>query len=659
MTLKAKDKERIVNLLGRKPTPTEEAMFDVMWSEHCSYRSSKKFLKLLPTKGNRVVQGPGENAGIVKLNEKWYLAMKMESHNHPSAVEPYQGAATGVGGIIRDILAMGARPVALMDSLWFGDYSEQKTQYYLNGVVSGIADYGNCIGVPVVGGEAVFLPPYRDNPLVNVMCIGIMQSEQMLKSAAKGEGNLVVLVGSKTGRDGIGGAAFASEELSDESEEKRPSVQVGDPFTEKLLIEACLEAASTKKVVAMQDLGAAGLTSSLSEMASKGNCGIEIELSRVPLREEGMKPEEIMISESQERMALIVKPEDYNEVKEIFERWGIDCTVIGKVTKERRFVIKSQNSIVADLDPKHLTESVPPYEGAIKRPNPKRVNVSFYNANKGIPELLKDPNFADKDYIYEQYDHMVGVNTVLPIGIGASLMRLKETETDIGISIAIAGENSSERAVKRAYRAIIASGAEPIAITDCLNFGNPEYPEIYGEFAYLVEELASTCKQLSVPVISGNVSFYNETNEEAIPPTVVVGMVGILHDIKDAKRPILKGRDNSIVAITIKDTKDELCAKEVILSSLDNIVSMGYNGRAGILLSLTKAAIKGDIGVIIVTSPIEDAAYWLEVKDIAKWKSTVNKKLRWSIIGKTTTDRYIQIKGQGQIDIGEKRNVEG
>ncbi len=644
MALKTEDKKHIVKLLGREPTTTEEAMFDVMWSEHCSYRSSKKFLKMLSTKGNRVVQGPGENAGVIELNEKWYLAMKMESHNHPSAIEPYQGAATGVGGIIRDILAMGARPIALMDSLWFGEYPEQKTQYYLNGVVSGIADYGNCIGVPVIGGESVFLAPYKDNPLVNVLCVGIVEKERMLKSAAKGTGNLVVLVGSKTGRDGIGGASFASEELNDESEEKRPSVQVGDPFTEKLLIEACLEATSTGKVVAMQDLGAAGLTSSLSEMASKGNCGMQIELSNVPLREIGMKPEEIMISESQERMALIVKPEDYDAIKGIFEKWNIDCTIIGKVTEDRRFVVKHSGKVVADLDPRYLTESVPPYQGEIHPPKDERVKAILYNTNKDLTKLLKDPNFMDKSYIYEQYDHMVGINTILPVGAGASILRLKETMSNIGISLAIAGENSSERAVKRAYRAIVASGAEPVAITDCLNFGNPEDPEIYGEFAYLVEELANICKALSVPIISGNVSFYNETNEEAIPPTVVVGMVGILKEVNQVKRPILREKGSTIIAIKAKEIEEELAAKESILDALDCILSMGHSGRAGILLSITRASIRGKIGIKI-DSTVEDAAYWLEVKDINSWEKKVKKGVKWSTIGSTTTNNQIEIMG--------------
>ncbi|MCD6419100.1 MAG: phosphoribosylformylglycinamidine synthase subunit PurL [Synergistetes bacterium] len=644
MALKTEDKKHIVKLLGREPTATEEAMFDVMWSEHCSYRSSKRFLKMLPTKGNRVVQGPGENAGVIELNEKWYLAMKMESHNHPSAIEPYQGAATGVGGIIRDILAMGARPIALMDSLWFGDYSEQKTQYYLNGVVSGIADYGNCIGVPVVGGETVFLAPYKDNPLVNVLCVGIVEKERMLKSAAKGTGNLVVLVGSKTGRDGIGGASFASEELNDESEEKKPSVQVGDPFTEKLLIEACLEATSMGKVVAMQDLGAAGLTSSLSEMASKGNCGIQVELSNVPLREIGMKPEEIMISESQERMALIVKPEDYDAIKGIFEKWSIDCTIIGKVTEDRRFVVKHNGKVVADLDPRYLTESVPSYQGEMYSPKDERVKTILYNTDKDLSKLLKDPNFMDKSYIYEQYDHMVGINTILPVGAGASVLRLKETMSNIGISLAIAGENSSERAVKRAYRAIVASGAEPVAITDCLNFGNPEDPEIYGEFAYLVEELANICKALSVPIISGNVSFYNEANEEAIPPTVVVGMVGTLKEVNQAKRPILREKGSTIIAIKAKEIEEELAAKESILDALDCILSMGHSGRAGILLSITRASIRGKIGIKI-DSTVEDAAYWLEVKDINSWEKKVKKGIKWSIIGSTTTNNQIEIMG--------------
>jgi len=644
MALKKEDKKHIVKLLGREPTATEEAMFDVMWSEHCSYRSSKRLLKMLPTKGNRVVQGPGENAGVIELNEKWYLAMKMESHNHPSAIEPYQGAATGVGGIIRDILAMGARPIALMDSLWFGDYSEQKTQYYLNGVVSGIADYGNCIGVPVVGGETVFLAPYKDNPLVNVLCVGIVEKERMLKSAAKGTGNLVVLVGSKTGRDGIGGASFASEELNDESEEKKPSVQVGDPFTEKLLIEACLEATSMGKVVAMQDLGAAGLTSSLSEMASKGNCGIQVELSNVPLREIGMKPEEIMISESQERMALIVKPEDYDAIKGIFEKWSIDCTIIGKVTEDRRFVVKHNGKVVADLDPRYLTESVPSYQGEMYSPKDERVKTILYNTDKDLSKLLKDPNFMDKSYIYEQYDHMVGINTILPVGAGASVLRLKETMSNIGISLAIAGENSSERAVKRAYRAIVASGAEPVAITDCLNFGNPEDPEIYGEFAYLVEELANICKALSVPIISGNVSFYNEANEEAIPPTVVVGMVGTLKEVNQAKRPILREKGSTIIAIKAKEIEEELAAKESILDALDCILSMGHSGRAGILLSITRASIRGKIG-IKVDSTVEDAAYWLEIKDINSWEKKVKKGVKWSIMGNTTTNNQIEIMG--------------
>ncbi|HHV63312.1 MAG TPA: phosphoribosylformylglycinamidine synthase subunit PurL [Firmicutes bacterium] len=551
MGLKDHEYERIVEIMGREPTYTELGMFSAMWSEHCGYKHSKSTLKLFPTKSERVLQGPGENAGIVDIGGGMALVMKMESHNHPSAIEPYQGAATGIGGILRDIFTMGARPVALLDSLRFGDLSNDKVKYLFDGVVSGIAGYGNCIGVPTVAGEVYFEEPYTRNPLVNVMCVGIMKTSEIARGVAAGVGNAVMVIGSKTGRDGIHGATFASVELDERSEERRPAVQVGDPFTEKLLVEACLEIIRSGYVVGIQDMGAAGLTSSTVEMAARAGTGMEIELSLVPRREEGMTPYEIMLSESQERMVAVVEPDKVDKVREIFARWGLDAVVVGHVTGDGLMRVKENGKVVAEIPAKILAEA-PVYNPEARRPARIDELHAFDPATLPEPqdydevlmELISSPSIASKEWVYEQYDYMVRTNTAIVPGVAdAAVLRVKELGTpghEVGIALTVDCQGrycyldpyqGAAIAVAEASRNLACVGAEPLAITDCLNFGNPEKPEMFWEFQESVKGMADACRKLGIPVISGNVSFYNEAEGVAIYPTPVVGMAGLLPDV--------------------------------------------------------------------------------------------------------------------------------
>ncbi len=550
--------EKVRSLLGRDPTLTELGIFSVMWSEHCSYKSSRVHLKRLPTRSRRVVQGPGENAGIIDIGDGWACAFKIESHNHPSFIEPLQGAATGVGGILRDIFTMGARPLAVMDSLRFGPIVESrgaqaaaadvhKNHSILEGVVSGIAFYGNCFGVPNLGGETKFEPCYSRNPLVNAFALGLVRRDQIFYARAAGVDNPVIYVGAKTGRDGIHGATMASEEFSEASEQKRPNVQVGDPFLEKLLLEACLEAMQTGAVVGIQDMGAAGLTCSTCEMGGRGGVGLEIELDRVPQRETRMTPYEIMLSESQERMLLVAERGRENEVLRVFEKWGLDAVIVGRVTAGGTMRVLEHGEVVAEIPNAALTDEAPLYHRPMQRwepPVPRDLPEEIRLGERAdllsdLERLLASPNICSKRWIHQQYDSMVQTNTVAgPGAADAGVMRVKDTSR--GLAMALDGNGrwcyldprlGAMHAVAEAARNVACTGAQPVAATNCLNFGNPEKPEIMWQFSQVVDGITRACEELEIPITGGNVSFYNETLGEAIYPTPVLGVVGILEDI--------------------------------------------------------------------------------------------------------------------------------
>lgn len=582
--LSPKEYEKIIEHLEREPNEVELGMYSVMWSEHCSYKNSKPLLKLFPNSAEWVLQGPGENAGIIDIGDNQVIAMKIESHNHPSAIEPFQGAATGIGGIVRDIFAMGARPIALLDSLRFGDFNNPQTQYLYKGVIEGISFYGNCIGVPTVGGETVFSSSYQENILVNVMCVGLAKKSDILRAVAKGEENSVILIGAKTGRDGIGGASFASTELDESSDEDRPAVQIGDPFSEKLLIEACVELRGLDYVVGLQDCGAAGLTSSLCEMASRGDSGLDIELSKVPKREEGMNPFEIMLSESQERMIVVVKKGKEKEIKKIFDKWGLDSAVIGRVTDDGKFRVRDKGKTVADIPAKSLTEGAPTYRRKGKKPDilysVNQLDLSEVSQpddyNQVLLQLLDSPNIMSKEKIYKHYDYMVRNNTILPPGDDAAVLRIKGTKKAIALTTDGNGRycyldplTGGKIAVAEAARNLSCKGALPRAVTDCLNFGNPEKETIYWQLKEAIKGISEACRVLETPVISGNVSLYNESKGEAIYPTPVIGMVGIIEDCDYICSMEFKNHDDLIVLLG--ENKEELGGSEY-LKVIHNLV---------------------------------------------------------------------------------------
>jgi len=573
--LSAEEYDRILQVLGREPNFVELGIFSAMWSEHCSYKSSRVHLKKLPTKGRHVIQGPGENAGIVDIGGGLAVAFKMESHNHPSFIEPYQGAATGVGGILRDIFTMGARPIASLDSLRFGSLTAPRMKHLVDGVVRGIAGYGNCIGIPTVGGETTFHPAYNGNILVNVMNVGIVRHDRIFRGRAEGAGNPVVYVGSKTGRDGIHGATMASEEFAgDETRQKRPNVQVGDPFTEKLLMEACLELFETDAIVGIQDMGAAGLTSSSFEMAGRAGSGLELDLSKVPVRESGMAPYEIMLSESQERMLLVCRRERLDEVLGVFHKWELDAVEIGRVTESGRVVLFFEGQIVADLPAAPLTEEAPVYDRPRRQPRPApspRWPAESEPADYGdcLKRILASPNVAEKSWIWTQYDHMVGTNTVARPGGDAAIVRVKGTsralalKTDVNpFFCALDPYRGAAIAVAEAARGVAAAGARPLAITDCLNFGSPEKPEVMWQFERAVSGVSDACRALSIPVVSGNVSFYNETDGRAVPPTPTIGMVGLLENVEN--RVGMSFRRAGDLVARLGETRDELGGSEFL-----------------------------------------------------------------------------------------------
>jgi len=543
--LKPDEYDRIVEFLGREPNLTELGIFSVMWSEHCSYKSSRVHLKTLPTGGPQVLQGPGENAGAVDIGDGLAAVFKIESHNHPSFIEPYQGAATGVGGIIRDIFTMGARPIALLNSLRFGDLDAPGTRRLLEGVVAGIAGYGNSIGIPTVGGEIAFEPAYAANPLVNVFCLGIARHADIIKGVASGAGNAVYYVGAKTGRDGIHGATMASAEFDDKSAEKRPAVQVGDPFMEKLLLEACLEVMRTDALVGIQDMGAAGLTCSTTEMGSRGGAGVEIDVSLVPQRESGMTPYEIMLSESQERMLLVVKRGREAEVERIFDKWDLHAIRIGEVTADGMLRVKNRGVIAAEIPNRALTDEAPIYRRPMEQPaylaDVQQLDLDALpappDANDGLLGLLGTPAIGSKRWVYRQYDHTVRTNTLNVPGLGAGVVRIKDTDRALALSVDGNGRycyldpyRGAMLAVAEAARNVACAGARPLGATNCLNFGNPERPAIMWQFAKAVEGIGAACRALGIPITGGNVSLYNETDGRAIYPTPVIGVVGVLND---------------------------------------------------------------------------------------------------------------------------------
>lgn len=534
----------VERILGRSPNYTETGIFSVMWSEHCSYKNSKPVLKKFPTEGKHVLQGPGEGAGIVDIGDGLAVAFKIESHNHPSAIEPYQGAATGVGGIIRDVFSMGARPIALLNSLRFGELTSPRVKYLFERVVAGIAGYGNCVGIPTVGGEVQFDAVYEGNPLVNAMCVGLIRHEDIQKGIASGVGNTVMYVGAKTGRDGIHGATFASEELTEQSEQKRPAVQVGDPFMEKLLLEACLEVIHSDALVGMQDMGAAGLTSSSAEMASKAGSGIELNLDLVPQRETGMTPYEMMLSESQERMLLVVKKGREQEIADVFAKYGLEAKAIGRVTDDHMLRLYHRGEVVAEIPVDALAKDAPVYHKPSQEPAYYRefqameYTPTVDNYEETLLALLSQPTIASKEWVYEQYDYMVRTNTVVAPGSDAAVLRIRGTNKALAMTtdcnsryVYLDPEVGGKIAIAEAARNIVCSGAQPLAVTDCLNFGNPEKPEIFWQLEKAVEGMSEACRVLETPVISGNVSLYNETNGEAIYPTPIVGMVGVVEHI--------------------------------------------------------------------------------------------------------------------------------
>ncbi|MEE9232709.1 MAG: phosphoribosylformylglycinamidine synthase subunit PurL [Nitrospirales bacterium] len=575
--LSEEEYQQILKHLGREPNLTELGIFSVMWSEHCSYKSSRVHLKRFPTEGPRVVQGPGENAGAVDIGDGLAAVFKMESHNHPSFIEPFQGAATGVGGILRDIFTMGARPIALLDSLRFGELDTPQNQHLLKGVVSGISWYGNCIGVPTVGGEITFNDIYSKNPLVNVFCLGIVKKDRLLRGLAKGTGNQVLYIGAKTGRDGIHGATMASDSFDDGSEKKRPNVQVGDPFLEKLLLEACLEFLEQDLLVGIQDMGAAGLTSSSCEMASRSGTGIELDVAKVPRREPNMTPYEILLSESQERMLLVAKPGKEEAVLAVCQKWGIDAAVVGRVTDDGLLRIREGEQVVAEIPADAIAEGAPRYERPSAPPQYQdllqALNLDALpdvkDPTDALLQLLASPTIASKRWVFRQYDYMVGTNTVVCPGSDAAVVRLKGS----GKALAMTTDGNSRYcllnpymggglAVAEAARNLVCSGAKPIGVTDCLNFGNPERPDIMWQFIMAVEGIADACRTFEVPVVSGNVSLYNETNGLSIYPTPILGMVGLIEREEDITTQWFKQPGDAI--LLLGETREDIGGTEYL-----------------------------------------------------------------------------------------------
>ena len=630
--------KEIKSLIGREPNLVELGIFSAMWNEHCSYKSSKVHLKKLPTKNEIVIQGPGENAGVIDIKDGDAIVFKIESHNHPSYIEPFQGAATGVGGILRDVFTMGARPIALLNSIHFGDVNHKKTKHLLNGVVSGIGGYGNCIGIPTVAGETKFNESYNENILVNAMAVGLAKKDKIFYSKAKGINKPVVYVGSKTGRDGIHGASMASAEFDENSEEKKPTVQVGDPFTEKLLLESCLELMKDKSIIAIQDMGAAGLTSSSVEMASKGGLGIELELNKVPTREQDMTPYEIMLSESQERMLIILEEGKEDYAKKIFEKWDLDFSIIGKTTATNRLVLKFDNETVADLPLSALSDKAPMYERKSKKIKlPKKFDykdkIKKFEIKDLILKLISHPNFNNKNWITSQFDQLVMGDTILRSGSDAAIIKAHDTNKGIAVTVDSSAKfcaafplYGGKQIIAECWRNLIAVGAKPLAVTNCLNFGNPENPEIMGQFTDCLKGMKEACEFLNMPIVSGNVSFYNGTNQKNIDPTPVIGGVGLIANL-DRKLIDHKLKKEGNIIIKIGKTFGHLYQSALFLEILNlkdgpppevNLTNEKNNGEmilklisgnlieschdissGGTIMSLFEMAIGGNLGLKI------------------------------------------------------------
>jgi len=701
--LTAEEYDKVLEILGRVPNLTELGIFSVMWSEHCSYKSSKKWLKTLPTEAPWVICGPGENAGVIDIGDNQAVIFKMESHNHPSFIEPYQGAATGVGGILRDVFTMGARPVANLNALRFGDPAHEKTRHLVSGVVSGVGDYGNCVGVPTVGGECQFDKRYNTNNLVNAMTVGLADQDRIFYSAATGSGFPIVYVGSKTGRDGIHGATMASTEFSEDTEAKRPTVQVGDPFTEKLLIEACLELMATDCIVGIQDMGAAGLTSSGFEMASKGGVGVELDLDKVPQREANMTAYEMMLSESQERMLMVLKPGSEAEAEVIFKKWELDFSIIGKLTDNGHMVLRHKGEVVADLPIDPLALASPEYDRPwVKTPTAKTIipadlskNIDHYQALK---TLVSCPDGASKRWIWEQYDHMVMADTLAlgrPGAADSAVVRVHGTDKGLAISSDCTPRYcyadpvmGGRQVVAESWRNITAVGALPLAITDNMNFGNPERPEIMGQFVGCIEGMGDACETLDYPVVSGNVSLYNETDGEGIPPTPTIGGVGLLKNYRKAIGLGIKAVGETV--LLVGETQGHLGAS-LYLREIEGIedgtpppvdlIEEKKNGDfirglidqemlsachdlsdGGVLVGLAEMAMAGNIGVAVQTPENlpsldawlfgEDQARYLLVTDDADNIISLAAKSGVEILrlGLTGGDQ-IMVNGEGSIDV--------
>jgi phosphoribosylformylglycinamidine synthase len=648
--LKPDEYQRILDLIGREPTLTELGIFSAMWNEHCSYKSSKVHLRGLPTEAPWVIQGPGENAGVIDIGDGLAVVFKMESHNHPSYIEPYQGAATGVGGILRDVFTMGARPIACLNAISFGDPKHPKTRHLVSGVVAGIGGYGNSFGVPTVGGQVRFHTRYDGNNLVNAMAVGLARSDAIFYAAASGVGMPIVYLGSKTGRDGIHGASMASAEFAEDSEEKRPTVQVGDPFAEKLLLEACLEIMQKDCVIAIQDMGAAGLTCSAVEMGAKGDLGVTLDLEKVPTRETGMSAYEMMLSESQERMLMVLKPEKEKEAEDIFRKWGLDFAIVGETTPTKRFLIRHHGDVMADLPIKELGDEAPVYNRPFVE-TPKQPAVDAKDVTPPMPvadaleKLIGTPDLCSKRWVWEQYDHIIGGNTVQRPGGDAALVRVEDGPKGLAMTVDVTPRyceadpyEGGKQAVAEAFRNLCAVGAKPLAITDNLNFGNPEKPEIMGQFVGCVRGIAVACKALDFPVVSGNVSLYNETNGRAILPTPSIGGVGLLDDF--TKSAGIAFRSEGDVILLLGETAGwlgqslylrDICGREEGAPPPVDLDAERRNGEfvrrlireslvtaahdisdGGLAVALAEMAMAGGLGAVLVAPPaaVPVHAFW-------------------------------------------------
>ena len=655
--------EQILGFMGREPTFTELGVFSAMWSEHCGYKNSRPLLRTLPTESAAVVQGPGENAGVIDVGGGWGVAFKIESHNHPSAVEPYQGAATGSGGILRDVFTMGARPIAIFDSLHFGSLDSPQSRYLFDGVVRGVGDYGNCVGVPTVGGEAIFDPAYERNPLINVMCIGVLPLERLIRGEAEGVGNPVMAVGARTGRDGIHGATFASEELDEEAVDSRPQVQVGDPFTEKLLLEASLELIERDLLVGIQDMGAAGLTSSGTEMAARSGSGIDIDVAYLPVREEGMTPYEMLLSESQERMLLVAKPEHEEAVREVLERWDLQAATIGRVTDDGMFRVREDGVVRVEIPVKPLVDDCPTYvrEGVMSpaTAEARAAELEAYGAfgsdeavATALRTLLDSPSIASRRWIHEQYDTTVQTNTLEGPGSDAAVLRLPAEGRALAASTDGNGRHTwldprtgGRAAVAEAARNVACSGARPLAVTNCLNFGSPLRPEVYFQLAGAVEGMGEACRALGTPVTGGNVSLYNETGGQPVYPTPVIGMLGVIEDL-ERRVPSAFRREGDEIWIA-GTTRDEIGGSEYLAAChglvaglppalnleeaaalVDFLVEGAADGAfasahdasdGGLAVALAECAVRAEGGPLGCTVDLDAAPAGADVSAAARW----------------------------------------